>query len=192
MLLWCLPSSFSSIQFMVWEEMLFEEFQDGSHLWYRIRTILTILNLHVSKCLPPSFRLSRLTVQEQMLFEDFEVGCYASYQVLAQSNLIWEEMSFEEFQNTHVVWYQNWTILAVLNLDVAPIFSSIRPTVQEEMSKMWKVDNEQRQTDNRRRNTLTWSFAPGELTSTHSTTAVLSTSFWDINLFFFFFSNWKN
>ena len=32
MSLWCLPSSFGSIWLMVWEEMSFEEFQDGHDL----------------------------------------------------------------------------------------------------------------------------------------------------------------
>ena len=41
MLLRCLPSSFGSIQLTVWEEMLFEDFQDGPHgdcLGYRYST----------------------------------------------------------------------------------------------------------------------------------------------------------
>ena len=44
----CLPSSFGSIQPKVWEEMSFEEFQDGhhgSHLGYQNRMIMAILNL---------------------------------------------------------------------------------------------------------------------------------------------------
>ena len=40
----CLPSSLSSICITVWEEMLFEEFQDGC----RNGTNLAVLNLHVS------------------------------------------------------------------------------------------------------------------------------------------------
>ena len=42
-----LPSSFSWIQLKVWEEMSFEEFQDG-HLGYQNGTILAILNLYVA------------------------------------------------------------------------------------------------------------------------------------------------
>ena len=61
MLLRCFPSSFSSIQLMVWEEMLFEEFQDGrhgGHLGYQKRTILAILNLYVTPISPIKFRLN--------------------------------------------------------------------------------------------------------------------------------------
>ena len=56
------PSSFSSIGLRVWEEMLFEEFQDGSragHLGYWNGTILTILNLHVTVMPPIKFKLNR-------------------------------------------------------------------------------------------------------------------------------------
>ena len=60
MLLRCLPSSFSSIRLTVWEEMSFEDFQDGwydSHLGYRNRVILGILNLHVTRMPPTKFGL---------------------------------------------------------------------------------------------------------------------------------------
>ena len=49
--LWCFPLSFGSIQLTVWEEMSFEEFQDGCHR-YRKGTILAILNLYVTS-MPP-------------------------------------------------------------------------------------------------------------------------------------------
>ena len=51
MSLQCLPSTFSSIGLTVWEELLFEDFQDGrngSYLGYRNGTILAILNLYVA------------------------------------------------------------------------------------------------------------------------------------------------
>ena len=57
----CLPSSFSSIRLTVWEEMLFEDFQDdrhGCHLGYRNRTILAILNLHVATIPTIKFQLN--------------------------------------------------------------------------------------------------------------------------------------
>ena len=54
----CLLSSFGSIYLMVWEEMSFEEFQDGGHLGYRNGTILAILNLHVTVMPPIKFRLN--------------------------------------------------------------------------------------------------------------------------------------
>ena len=41
--------------------------------------------------------------------------------VLAQSDMVWEEMSFEEFQDGHLgshLGYQNRIILAILNLCV--------------------------------------------------------------------------
>ena len=60
MLLWCLPLSFGSIQLKVWEDMLFEEFQDGrlrSHPGYLNGKILAILTLHVSLRPHTKFRL---------------------------------------------------------------------------------------------------------------------------------------
>ena len=42
---------------MVWEEMSFEEFQDG-RLGYQNRTILAIQNLNVAPMLPIKFMLS--------------------------------------------------------------------------------------------------------------------------------------
>ena len=49
------PSSFGSIQLIVWEEMSFEEFQNGrhgSHLGYQNKTVLASLNLYVTP-MPP-------------------------------------------------------------------------------------------------------------------------------------------
>ena len=46
---------------MVWEEMPFEEYQDGHpgrHLGYGNRTILAILNLHVATMPPTKFQLN--------------------------------------------------------------------------------------------------------------------------------------
>ena len=46
---------------MVWEEMLFEKFQDGhhgGHLGYRNGTILAILNLHAATMPPTKFQLN--------------------------------------------------------------------------------------------------------------------------------------
>ena len=59
--LWCLSSSFGSIQLTVWEQMSFEEFQDchhGGHLCYRNGTILAILNLCVIVMPPIQFWLN--------------------------------------------------------------------------------------------------------------------------------------
>ena len=46
---------------MVWEEMVFEEFQDGhgGHLGYRNGTILAILNLCLTVMPPIKFQLNR-------------------------------------------------------------------------------------------------------------------------------------
>ena len=85
---------------MIWEEMSFEEFQDGlhgGHLEYPKGRILTILNL-CPTVKPPS--------------------CFGSIR------LVWEKMSFEEFQNGRHgghLGYRNGTILAVLNLHVAKL-----------------------------------------------------------------------
>ena len=60
--LWCLPSSFSSIGLRVWEEMSFEEFQDGhhgGHLEYGNVMILAILNLCVTVMPPIKFQLNQ-------------------------------------------------------------------------------------------------------------------------------------
>ena len=117
MLLQCLSSSFGSIPPTVWEEMLFEVFQDGrpgyqirwqgSHLGYRNRTILAILNLYNSPkpsikcqlnltyCLRLDVVFSRWPpsrpswISEQNYFSNSESLCHcdASQLVLAQSNL---------------------------------------------------------------------------------------------------------
>ena len=100
LLLRCLPSSFSSIQLMVWK-MSFEDFQNGghgSHLGYRCWTILAILNLHVSPMPPTKFQLNQLTVRKHMSLEDFQDGGHGSY-----------------------LGYRNGMILAILNLHVTPM-----------------------------------------------------------------------
>ena len=100
MLLWCVPSSFSSIWLTVWE-MSFEAFQDGDHLGYRNRMILAILNVHVAPVPPTKFNLGSIwfRVQEKKCgfkifkklndFSNSESPCHsnASHQVSAQSNL---------------------------------------------------------------------------------------------------------
>ena len=108
----CLQSSFDSIRPMVWEEMWFEELQDGchgGHLGYLNGRILTILNLCVTVMLPIKFwlnltygfggdvirRISRWHpwwpswISERYNFSNSESLCSsnASHQVLAQSHL---------------------------------------------------------------------------------------------------------
>ena len=95
MLLQFLRSDFGSIQLTVWEEMAFEEFQDGhcdSHLGYWKETIMPILTLHVSQMSPVRFRLDLM---------------YRSGAVVRR------------FQNDGHLGYRNGTILAVLNFHVA-------------------------------------------------------------------------
>ena len=52
------PIKFQLNRTKVWEEMSFEEFQDGGHLGYRNGTILAILNLHVATMPPTKFQLN--------------------------------------------------------------------------------------------------------------------------------------
>ena len=105
----CVPSRFGLIRPTVWEEMSFEEFQDGRHLGYRNWTILAILNFYNAPMPPIKFRLN-LTyglggnvvwrtsrwplwwpswISEQNNFSNSESLCHcdASHQDLAQSNL---------------------------------------------------------------------------------------------------------
>ena len=138
---WCLPSGFGSIWLMVWEEILFEEFQ-GSHLGYWNRTILAIQNLYVAPMPPIKFRLNptyglggdvlwRISrwlpwwpswILEPNNFCNSESLCCsdASHQVSAQSNL----RSFKGFQDGldggHLG-YWNGMILAILNLYIPPM-----------------------------------------------------------------------
>ena len=69
------------LRIMVWEEMSFEEFQDGhsgGHLGYWNRTILVILNLCVTVMPPTKFQLKQTTVLE-MLLEEFQDGRHLGY-----------------------------------------------------------------------------------------------------------------
>ena len=62
---------------MVWEEMLFEEFQDGGrggHLGYQNGTILAILNLCVTVMHPIKFWLIPTYGLGGDLFEKFQDG----------------------------------------------------------------------------------------------------------------------
>ena len=102
MSLQCLPSGLDWICITVWEEMLFEEFQDschGSHLECWNGTNLAVSE---SPCPPPclrsSFSFTWLTVQEQMSFQDFQAGHHGGH-----------------------FGYWNGTNLAILNLYVTQI-----------------------------------------------------------------------
>ena len=76
---------------------------------------------------PIKFRSIGLRVSEEISFE-FLCHCDASHQVSAQSDSVWEEMSFEEFQDgcrSSHLGYQNGTILAISNLCV-PVMLPIK------------------------------------------------------------------
>ena len=170
MLRQCLPSSLSSIQLTVLEEMSFEDFQDDhhdGHLGYQNGMILAILTLQVTPMPPTKFglnltlglgadvvsRLSRWpprwpswTVKWNN-FSNSEFLCCsnASHQVLAQSDLCLGGDAFEEFQDGHNgshLGYRKGTILAILNLYVAPM-SPIKflldPTFSLGRDVIWRI-----------------------------------------------------
>ena len=133
------PSSFGSIQLMVWEEMSFEEFQDGhhgGHLGYQNRTNLAILNLYVAPMPPIKFRLHLTYGLVRDVLKNFKmadirtkpfyVECLSCLRFgmslsLGSIRITVLEMSFEEFQwppHGGHLGYRNGTILAVLNLYV--------------------------------------------------------------------------
>ena len=113
MSLWCFPSCFGSIQLIVWEEMSFEEFQDGRHdcpLGYLNQTILAILNPYVAPMPSIKFQLN-LTyglgwpwwpswTSERNDFSNSESLCYcnASHLVSAQSNLWFGKCHLKNFK----------------------------------------------------------------------------------------------
>ena len=132
MLLRCLPSSFGTIGSTVWEEMSSEEFQDGchgGHLGYQNRTILAILNLYNAPMTSIKFRLNLTWFARRCRLKNFKMApwrlsewndfsnseslcpCDASHKVFGSLQLkVWEEMSFEEFQDGHYgshLGYQN-------------------------------------------------------------------------------------
>ena len=101
------PINFYSLHLMAWEEMSFEESQDGRcHLGYRNGTILAILNLYFASMPPINFYLIQL--------------------------MAWEEMPFEESQDgRRHLGYRNGPILAILNLYVTlmpPFKFRLNPT----------------------------------------------------------------
>ena len=77
----CLQSSFDSIRPMVWEEMSFEEFQDGrhdGHFGYLNGRILAILNLCVTVVLVQS----NLWFGRRMSFKGFQDGSHLGYRTV--------------------------------------------------------------------------------------------------------------
>ena len=93
--LWCLPSSFGSTWLTVWEEMWFEEFQDGGHLGHWNRRILAILNFRNTPMPPIMFKL---------------IQTFPSV-----ADVIWR---FSRWHRGGHLGYWNGTILAILDLCV--------------------------------------------------------------------------
>ena len=149
MLFRCLPSSINSIRLMVWEELSFEDIQDGQ-CWPSWISEQNDFSNSKPPCGPNAihqvwaqsdlgfwsrcgFKIFKMATQAAILvsgtnyFSNSESLCRsnASHQVSAQSKVtVWEKMSFEEFQDGphggHLG-YRNGTILAILNLYVAPM-----------------------------------------------------------------------
>ena len=113
----------------------------GGHLGYWTGMILAILNLYVAPMLPIKFwlrptyclgdiiwRISRWPpwqpswISELKDCSNSQSLCYsdASHRFGSIRMMVWEDMSFEEFQDGHLG-YRNGTILAILNLYDAPI-----------------------------------------------------------------------
>ena len=134
----CLPPNFGSIWLTIREQMRFEDFQDGhlgDHLRYWNRTILAILKLHVDP-LPPInvgfnphyslgdviWRISRWRPWLAILNQHVTPMRPTKFWL----NLTYhsKQMRFEDFQDGHLgghLRYRNRTILAILNLYVAPM-----------------------------------------------------------------------
>ena len=121
------PIKFGSIRLTVWEELSFEEFQNGRHgdyPWYRNGTILAILNHCVTMMSPVKFwlhptyglggdvvwsisrwrwRPSWIAEQKDFSNSEFLCHCDASHQVLAQSDLrFWRRRRLKNFKMSAV------------------------------------------------------------------------------------------
>ena len=107
----CPPSSFGSTWLTVWEEIRFEQFQDGGHLAHWNRRTLAIPNFHNTPMPPIMFKLNQTYhlvadviwrfsrwlpwwpswISEQNHFSNSKSSCCpdAFHQVSAQSNLLY-------------------------------------------------------------------------------------------------------
>ena len=97
----CLPSSLGSIHIMVWEEMSFEEFQDGpngGHLGCWNGTNLAVLNLHVTPVPPTKFQLN-LTYRSRANV----ISRYSSWPPWQQSRIL----EWNQFSNSKSSCYPN-------------------------------------------------------------------------------------
>ena len=135
----CLPPSFSLILLNVLEQMPFQAFQDGYHLGYWNRINLAFQNLHVTPMPCTEFGLNQIyrsgtnMVWKVSRWPPWQPSWISEGMILAILNLyvalmppikfqlkVWEEMSFEDFQESHLG-YRNGMSLAILNLHVAPM-----------------------------------------------------------------------
>ena len=149
-------------------------------LGYLNRMILAILNLCLTVMPPIKFQLNRTWFGKRCHLKNFKMAamaaildsewndfsnseslchCNASHQVSAQSDLRFG-------RRCHLKYFKMATMAAILDIGTEPIyqfwismlpqclplsFTSIRLTVQEEMSKTWKINDgrtDGRQTDN--------------------------------------------
>ena len=148
----CIPPSLDRIWLTVQEQMWFQDFQDGhpgGHLGWRNGTILAILNLYVAPMLSIKFRLNQTYGLGGEEFQDGRRLGFPNGQILAILNLyvapmlpsgfgsilltLWEEMSFEEFQDL-ISERNNFSNSESLPQSLPSSFSSIWLNVLEEMS----------------------------------------------------------
>ena len=159
MSLQCFQSKFLSIQLTVCK-MSFEEFQDGhhgSHLGYHIRTIFLILNLYVVPMSPikvwlnPNYGFGGVVVWRISKWPPWHPSWISITLQCLPSSIssiwlrIWEEMSFEEFEDEPSgghLGYQKGKILAILNFWVTmmvPIKFWLNLTYGLGENVIWKI-----------------------------------------------------
>ena len=110
----CLPSNFASTWLTVWEEMWFEEFQDGGHLGHWNRWTLAILNFHNTPMPPIMFKLNQTYhsvadviwrfsrwLLERNHFSNFKsLRCPDAFHHFHSIRLtVWEQITIEDFQD---------------------------------------------------------------------------------------------
>ena len=126
----CLPPSFTSTWLTVWEEMWFEEFQDGSHLGHWNNWTLAILNFHNTLMPPIMFKLNQtycsvadviwrfsrwLTwwpswISEQNHFSNSKIPwCPDAFHHFHSIRLtVWEQITIEDFQDGQKMLFENF------------------------------------------------------------------------------------
>ena len=138
-----LPPGFSYIRLIVRKQMSFQDFQDGhngGHLRYWNRMNLAILNLQVTPMSPTKCRLNPTYCsgadlvwifsrwppwRPSSILERNEFSHSESLSSFSSMRLtVWEELSFQDFQDGDHLGYRNGMILTILNLHVAPMPST--------------------------------------------------------------------